>query len=206
MYHYIEDHAPYAIELMKDKKRHNQFNALISKVRFNKGFLHGFELIQARYSLTSHEKWKQHDSVFDYTDFYYRILNFLTCKADKKWCQSLYSYLNKRECGQRDRLPQAAIPGSPLTDVGNNDKEDTHTATELPQTNRKKPKATQRACMPPSEVPAKKNNRSGVNDRAKVYQQYTIWTPTPYHAISSRFGDEFLRNICESAVHAPYSH
>ncbi|KAI6011632.1 hypothetical protein EDC04DRAFT_2905343 [Pisolithus marmoratus] len=32
MYHYIGDHAPYAIELMKDKKRRNQFDALISKV------------------------------------------------------------------------------------------------------------------------------------------------------------------------------
>ncbi|KAI5988883.1 hypothetical protein EDC04DRAFT_2614466 [Pisolithus marmoratus] len=68
-------------------------------VQFDKGFLHGFELIQARYSLTSHEKWKQHDSVFDYADFYYRILNFLTCKANKKWCQSLYSYLNKELFG-----------------------------------------------------------------------------------------------------------
>ncbi|KAI6043557.1 hypothetical protein EDC04DRAFT_2600026 [Pisolithus marmoratus] len=231
MYHYIEDHAPYAIKLMKDKKQPNQFDALISEVigmyamlypdkkslerplgsneshsrmgfnhpklacllcpvkhlssfldnptemqkqlqdghmttvsanwpaflycgnipgedfnpvRFNKGFLHGFVLIQvlkhifispssalsngklksthprngklhgmcevtaehiaysavhACYSLTLHEKWKQHDSIFDYADFYYRILNFLTCKANKKWHQSLYSYLNKELFG-----------------------------------------------------------------------------------------------------------
>ncbi|KAI6011601.1 hypothetical protein EDC04DRAFT_2905397 [Pisolithus marmoratus] len=31
VYRYIRDHAPYAIELMKDKKQHNQFDALISE-------------------------------------------------------------------------------------------------------------------------------------------------------------------------------
>ncbi|KAI6037156.1 hypothetical protein PISMIDRAFT_25114 [Pisolithus microcarpus 441] len=31
-YHYIEDHAPYVIKLMKDKKQHHQFDALISKM------------------------------------------------------------------------------------------------------------------------------------------------------------------------------
>ncbi|KAI6118530.1 hypothetical protein EDD16DRAFT_1707331 [Pisolithus croceorrhizus] len=53
-----------------------------------------YSAVHACYSLTSHKKWKQHDGVFDYTDFYYRILNFLTFKVDKKWHHSLYSYLN----------------------------------------------------------------------------------------------------------------
>ena len=51
-------------------------------------------LFQARFGISSREKWKQHDGNFDYADFYYRIVNFLTSKADVKWCKSLYSYLN----------------------------------------------------------------------------------------------------------------
>ncbi|KAI6037155.1 hypothetical protein PISMIDRAFT_113384, partial [Pisolithus microcarpus 441] len=41
-----------------------------------------YSTVHAHYSLTSHEKWKQHDSVFDYyADFYYRILNFISKPA-----------------------------------------------------------------------------------------------------------------------------
>ena len=52
-------------------------------------------LFQARFGLSSCEKWKQHDGIFDYADFYYRIMNFLMFKADNKWHKALYSYLNK---------------------------------------------------------------------------------------------------------------
>jgi len=52
-------------------------------------------LFQAHFGLSSCEKWKQHDGIFHYADFYYRIMNFLMFKADNKWCKALYSYLNK---------------------------------------------------------------------------------------------------------------
>ena len=32
MYGYIKDHAPYLMELMRDKKQHHEFDELISKV------------------------------------------------------------------------------------------------------------------------------------------------------------------------------
>ncbi|KAI6096852.1 hypothetical protein F5141DRAFT_1011646, partial [Pisolithus sp. B1] len=77
----------------------------LKSTRPGNGKLHGmckvtaehitYSAVHARYSLTSCKKWKQHDGMFDYTDFYYRILNFLTFKVDKKWCHSLYSYLNR---------------------------------------------------------------------------------------------------------------
>ncbi|KAL4076478.1 hypothetical protein V8B97DRAFT_1913354 [Scleroderma yunnanense] len=54
-----------------------------------------YSTVHACYSLTSHKKWKQHDGIFDYADFYYQILTFLMSKADEKWHESLDKYLNK---------------------------------------------------------------------------------------------------------------
>ncbi|KAG1718019.1 uncharacterized protein EDB91DRAFT_1067055 [Suillus paluster] len=52
-------------------------------------------ILQARFAISSLEKWKDHDGLFYYTDFYTRIVNLILGRKDKGWVNSLLGHYNE---------------------------------------------------------------------------------------------------------------
>ncbi|KAG1734395.1 uncharacterized protein EDB91DRAFT_1084055 [Suillus paluster] len=58
--------------------------------------------VQARFAISSLEKWKDHDGLFYYTDFYTRIVNLIWGRKDKGWVNSLLGHYNEKLFGNEN--------------------------------------------------------------------------------------------------------
>ena len=45
--------------------------------------------------ISSAEKWGDRDRLFDYMDYYYRIIRLIRETKDRKWADSLIQYYNE---------------------------------------------------------------------------------------------------------------
>ncbi|KAF8546264.1 hypothetical protein OG21DRAFT_1427548, partial [Imleria badia] len=54
-----------------------------------------YAAIQARFIILSAEKWTDQDALFNYQDYYYRIICLIRETKDQKWASELLSYYNK---------------------------------------------------------------------------------------------------------------
>ncbi|KAG1749520.1 hypothetical protein EDB19DRAFT_2036458 [Suillus lakei] len=61
-----------------------------------------YAAVQARFAISSLEKWKDHDGLFYYTDFYTRIVNLIWVRKDKGWVDSLLGHYNKKLFGNEN--------------------------------------------------------------------------------------------------------
>jgi hypothetical protein len=50
---------------------------------------------QACFAISSLDKWKDKDGLFNYTDFYYRITRLIRERKDGEWVDSLLGYYNE---------------------------------------------------------------------------------------------------------------
>ncbi|KAG1718725.1 uncharacterized protein EDB91DRAFT_1258319 [Suillus paluster] len=56
---------------------------------------HIIYILQARFAISSLEKWKDHDGLFYYTNFYTRIVNLIRGRKDEGWVNSLLGHYNE---------------------------------------------------------------------------------------------------------------
>ncbi|KAG1764281.1 hypothetical protein EV702DRAFT_1205055 [Suillus placidus] len=61
-----------------------------------------YAVVQACFAISSLEKWKDHDSLFYYTDFYTRIVNLIQGRKDKGWVDSLLGHYNEKLFGNEN--------------------------------------------------------------------------------------------------------
>ncbi|KAG1738252.1 hypothetical protein EDB19DRAFT_2025453 [Suillus lakei] len=61
-----------------------------------------YAAVQARFAISSLEKWKDHDGLFYYTDFYTRIVNLIQVRKDKGWVDSLPGHYNEKLFGNEN--------------------------------------------------------------------------------------------------------
>ncbi|KIK44431.1 hypothetical protein CY34DRAFT_23093 [Suillus luteus UH-Slu-Lm8-n1] len=54
-----------------------------------------YAAVQAHFAIGSLEKWKDHDGLFYYTDFYTRIVNLICGRKDEGWVNSLLGHYNE---------------------------------------------------------------------------------------------------------------
>ncbi|KAG1721734.1 hypothetical protein EDD22DRAFT_962429 [Suillus occidentalis] len=61
-----------------------------------------YAAVQARFAISSLEKWKDHDGLFYYTDFYTRIVNLIRGRKDEGWVNSLLGHYNEKLFGNEN--------------------------------------------------------------------------------------------------------
>ncbi|KAG1772844.1 hypothetical protein EV702DRAFT_1201306 [Suillus placidus] len=61
-----------------------------------------YAAVQARFAISSLEKWKDHDGLFYYTDFYTRIVNLIRGRKDEGWVDSLLGHYNEKLFGNEN--------------------------------------------------------------------------------------------------------
>lgn len=61
-----------------------------------------YAAVQARFAISSLEKWKDHDGLFYYTNFYTRIVNLIRGRKDEGWVDSLLGYYNEKLFGNEN--------------------------------------------------------------------------------------------------------
>ncbi|KAG2354737.1 hypothetical protein BDR07DRAFT_1494168 [Suillus spraguei] len=61
-----------------------------------------YAAVQARFAISSLDKWKDQDAQFYYTDFYSRIVNLIRGRIDGEWVNSLLGHYNKKLFGNED--------------------------------------------------------------------------------------------------------
>ncbi|KAG2747050.1 hypothetical protein P692DRAFT_20736726, partial [Suillus brevipes Sb2] len=54
-----------------------------------------YAAVQARFGISSLDKWKDKDGLFVYSDFYYRITRLIRERRDGEWVDSLLAYFNE---------------------------------------------------------------------------------------------------------------
>ncbi|KAG1816573.1 hypothetical protein EV424DRAFT_1348185 [Suillus variegatus] len=54
-----------------------------------------YAAVQARFAISSLDKWKDRDALFYYTDFYTRIVNLIRGRIDREWVDSLLGHYNE---------------------------------------------------------------------------------------------------------------
>ncbi|KAG1732695.1 uncharacterized protein EDB91DRAFT_1251737 [Suillus paluster] len=61
-----------------------------------------YAAVQARFAISSLEKWKDHDGLFYYTNFYTRIVNLIRGRKDEGWVNSLLGHYNEKLFGNEN--------------------------------------------------------------------------------------------------------
>ncbi|KAH0828885.1 hypothetical protein J3R83DRAFT_2279, partial [Lanmaoa asiatica] len=54
-----------------------------------------YAAIQAQFIILSAKKWNDQDGLFNYPDYYYRIIYLIREMKDRKWADELLSYYNE---------------------------------------------------------------------------------------------------------------
>ncbi|KAG2144820.1 hypothetical protein BD769DRAFT_1347572, partial [Suillus cothurnatus] len=67
------------------------------QVRFSLSYMFSFlvSTCQARFGISSLDKWKDKDGLFHYSNFYYRITRLIRERRDGEWVDSLLAYFNE---------------------------------------------------------------------------------------------------------------
>ncbi|KAG1722129.1 hypothetical protein EDB19DRAFT_2044134 [Suillus lakei] len=71
-----------------------------------------YAVVQARFAISSLEKWKDHDGLFYYTDFYTRIVNLIRARKDKGWVDSLLGHYNEKLFGNENGARPSHSPNT----------------------------------------------------------------------------------------------
>ncbi|KAF8443775.1 hypothetical protein L210DRAFT_933242 [Boletus edulis BED1] len=71
-------------------------NAKIHKMKTIKPEHVTYTAMQARFMISSAEKWSNQDGLFNYTEYYYRIIRLLHETKNRAWVDSLIEYYNEK--------------------------------------------------------------------------------------------------------------
>ncbi|KAG1744757.1 hypothetical protein EDB19DRAFT_1826902 [Suillus lakei] len=71
-----------------------------------------YAAVQARFAISSLEKWKDHDGLFYYTDFYTRIVNLIRARKDEGWVDSLLGHYNEKLFGNENGARPSHSPNT----------------------------------------------------------------------------------------------
>ncbi|KAG1738535.1 hypothetical protein EDB19DRAFT_1983178 [Suillus lakei] len=83
-----------------------------------------------RFAISLLEKWKDHDGLFYYTDFYTRIVNLIRARKDEGWVDSLLGHYNEKLFGNENDPQTQHLQSSAL-----NNQQESHRKS-LPPPNR----------------------------------------------------------------------